>query len=40
MKIGSQPANLSAQFVGNAVHPAGASPWGMRLQIVLLFPKK
>jgi hypothetical protein len=24
---------------GNAVYPAGISPWGMRLQIAFLFPK-
>jgi len=40
MKLGPQPANLKVQFFGNAVHPAGASPWGMQLQIVLLYPKK
>jgi hypothetical protein len=40
MKLGSQPVNLQAQFFGNAVHPPGASPWSMRVQIVLLFPKK
>jgi len=39
MKIGFQPVNLTAQFYGNAVHPPGASPWGMRLQIAFLFPK-
>jgi len=39
MKIGFQPVNILAQFYGNAVHPAGASPWGMRLQIQFLFPK-
>src|SRR6201997_4942516 len=39
MKLGFQPVNLTAQFYGNAVHPAGVSPWGMRLQFVLLFPK-
>ena len=31
--------NLTAQFYGNAVHPPGPSPWGMRLQIAFLFPK-
>ena len=35
-KLGFQPVNITAQFYGNAVHPAGASPWGMRLQIALL----
>jgi hypothetical protein len=39
MKLGFQPVNLSLQFYGNAVHPPGASPWGMRLQIAFLFPK-
>jgi hypothetical protein len=40
MRIGMQPVNLSANFYGNAIHPPGASPWGMRLQIALLFPQK
>jgi hypothetical protein len=39
MKLGFQPVNLTAQFYGNAVHPAGTSSWGMRLQIAFLFPK-
>jgi hypothetical protein len=39
MKLGFQPVNLSVQFYGNVVHPAGVSPWGMRLQIAFLFPK-
>jgi len=39
MKLGFQPVSLTAQFYGNAVHPQGASPWGMRLQISFLFPK-
>jgi hypothetical protein len=39
MKLGAQPVNLTTQFYGNAVHPQGASPWGMRLQIAFLFPK-
>lgn len=39
MKLGFQPVNVGLQFYGNAVHPAGASPWGMRLQIAFLFPK-
>jgi hypothetical protein len=39
MKLGFQPVNISAQFYGNAVHPPGASPWSMRLQLALLFPK-
>jgi hypothetical protein len=40
MRLGYQPVNLSANFYGNAVHPPGASSWGMRLQIALLYPKK
>ena len=40
MRLGAQPVNLSANFYGNAVHPPGASSWGMRLQIALLYPKK
>jgi len=39
MKVGTQPVNLLAQLYGNVVHPSGASPWGMRLQIQFLFPK-
>ncbi len=38
-KLGFQPVNISAAFYGNAVHPEGTSPWTMRLQIQLLFPK-
>jgi hypothetical protein len=39
MKLGFQPVNITAQFYGNAVRPSGTSPWGLRLQFVLLFPK-
>ncbi len=39
MKLGFQPVSLTAQVYGNAVHPPGASPWGLRLQIAFLFPK-
>jgi hypothetical protein len=39
-RMGFQPVNFSVNFYGNAVHPPGASPWGMRLQIALLFPQK
>jgi hypothetical protein len=39
MKLGFQPVNISAQFYGNAVHPANGSNWSMRLQIAFLFPK-
>ena len=39
MKLGFQPVNLTAQVYGNAVRPAGSSPWGIRLQIAFLFPK-
>lgn len=40
MRLGYQPVNLSLNFYGNAVHPPGASSWGMRLQVALLYPKK
>jgi hypothetical protein len=40
MKLGAQPVNVGLQFYGNAVHPPGASPWAMRMQIAFLFPKK
>jgi hypothetical protein len=40
MRLGYQPVNISVNFYGNAVHPPGASSWGMRLQIALLYPKK
>jgi hypothetical protein len=40
MKLGMQPVNLQLGFYGNAVHPANASPWSVRVQFVLLFPKK
>lgn len=39
MKLGFQPVNLTVQFYGNAVHPPGASPWGLKFEFVLLFPK-
>jgi hypothetical protein len=39
MKLGFQPVNITTQFYGNAVHPPGASPWTMRMQIAFLFPK-
>ena len=39
MKIGFQPVNISGQFYGNAAYPNGGSPWSMRLQIALLYPK-
>jgi hypothetical protein len=40
MKLGSQAVNVGHQFYGNAVHPAGGSPWSLRLQIAFLYPKK
>jgi hypothetical protein len=39
VKFGAQPFNINVQLFGNVVHPAGASPWGLRIQIALLFPK-
>lgn len=39
MRLGFQPVNLQAQFYGNAVHPPGASPWALKLQLAFLFPK-
>jgi hypothetical protein len=39
MKIGNQPVNIQTEFFGNAKYPTGGSPWSMRLQIALLFPK-
>jgi hypothetical protein len=39
VRLGMQPVNISAQFYGNAAHPSGGSPWGMRLQIAFLFPE-
>jgi hypothetical protein len=39
MKFGYQPVNVTAQFYGNAIHPPGAPPWGMKLQVSFLFPK-
>jgi hypothetical protein len=40
LRLGFQPVNIQASFYGNVVHPPGASPWGMRLQIALLYPKR
>ncbi len=39
MKLGFQPVNISVQAYGSAVHPPGASPWGVRASFALLFPK-
>jgi hypothetical protein len=39
-RLGYQPMNASAAFFGNVAHPISGSPWGMRLQISLLFPKR
>ena len=39
-RLGPMPANISVQFFGNAARPAGSSPWGMRLQMAFLFPRK
>ena len=40
MRLGMQPVHVQLGFYGNAVHPANASPWSMRVMFVLLFPKK
>jgi hypothetical protein len=39
-RLGFQPVNVSVGFYGNVVHPTEGSPWGMRLQIAFLFPKR
>jgi hypothetical protein len=39
MKLGFQPVNISGEFYGNAVYPAGTSSWSMRLQLAFLFPR-
>jgi hypothetical protein len=39
-RLGLQPVNVTVQFYGNVARPSGGSPWGMRLQIAFLFPKK
>jgi hypothetical protein len=39
-RLGFQPVNVSVAFFGNVVHPVGGSPWGMRLQMSFLFPKR
>jgi hypothetical protein len=38
-RLGFQPINWTLQFYGNAVHPAGGSPWSFKFQIALLYPK-
>jgi hypothetical protein len=40
MRLGYQPVNISLAFYGNTIHPPGASSWGMRMQLSLLYPKK
>jgi hypothetical protein len=39
-RLGYQPVNASVAFFGNAAHPVAGSPWGMRLQMSFLFPKR
>jgi hypothetical protein len=39
-RLGFQPVNVSVAFFGNVVHPVEGSPWGMRLQMSFLFPKR
>jgi len=31
--------SIAGELYGNAMHPQGASSWGMRFQVTLLFPK-
>ncbi len=38
-KLGFQPVNISAHVYANPIRPSGASSWGVRLQVSLLFPK-
>lgn len=38
-RLGFQPVNWTVQFYGNAIHHQGGSPWNMKLQIALLYPK-
>jgi hypothetical protein len=40
MRLGFQPVNISVAFYGNTVHPPGASSWGMRMQLALLYPQR
>ncbi len=39
-RLGFQPVNMQVNLYGNAVHPPGASSWGLRMQIALLYPKR
>ncbi|HMJ23016.1 MAG TPA: hypothetical protein VK513_13960 [Terriglobales bacterium] len=39
-RLGYLPVNITVQVYGNPVRPAGTSPWSLRMQIALLFPKK
>ena len=38
--LGPQAAKLSVQVFGNVVNPPNASPWSLRFQFALLYPKK
>ena len=38
-KVGFQPINFQISAYGNVAHPAGTSPWGIRLQLAFLFPR-
>src|SRR5499427_5757006 len=38
-KVGFRPINLQISAYGNVAHPAGTSPWGIRLQLAFLFPR-
>ena len=37
--MGFQPVNVSVQFYGNAVYPAGGFSWSMHTQVAFLFHK-
>jgi hypothetical protein len=38
-RLGFQPVNATIQVYGNAEHPDGVSPWGLRVQLAFLYPK-
>ena len=40
MNLGFQPVNITAQFYGSAVHPPGASSWGMMVSACCALSQK